>query len=297
MNTLIGQNYTVIYLFLVGILLFLSWYFWRKSQHDERRRNRFMVKNVKRHMEEAFVLLKNKEQDKFLRESAFPEWVTSQRINIVRFAIIFLLSIYMLVGFLNRETYLGVGEIVNWLCVIIILTPKEKFPLSWFAKFLNLRRQNDISNEVYQLYNDLTSAYFVLKNPKNVYYQIQELIPYKTYIRPTLEKMLPYLERKQADLAWEIFSSELDMDEATTLAIVMTEVESLSISQAGIMLEQKRNEMANHIYNRHTDNLRRRKNTIYVLVFIGALTVFFNESTVFYMWYKDIMSVANQLSS
>lgn len=290
------QYTDAIYIYLIGILLFFSWYFFRKSQYDERRSKRFMLKNIKRRFEDTVSSFRNEKYDTFLRKYGFPQWLNSERINIARFSSLFLVIVIVSFGFLNRRATLEPMELMIWGLIPVLLVPKEKFPLHWIAVVINRNRQNHISNEVYQLYNDLKVSYQDQNTAKNSYYQIHELLPYYSLIRPTMEKMLPFLERKQKEEAWALFSNDLDIQEASMLSVVMQEVDSLKQEQATLLLEQKRQEFSNHLYNRYTDTLRRQKSFIFVLVVVGALSVFWNEVTIFFMWYREVMTVVNQFS-
>lgn len=292
---IIFQYFDAIYIYLIGILLFCSWYFLWKSQYDERRNKRFMFKNMKRQISTTVNAFKVEKHDQFLKKYGFPSWLTSERINIFRYSLIFLVVVLIAVGFLSHRSTVDFIDALLLGGIALMIEPKEKMPLHWIALAVNKKRQNHISNEVYQLYNDLKVTYQDPSYNKNMYYQIQELLAYYTLIKPTLEKMLPFLERQQQEEAWTLFAKELDIQEASMLSVMMQEIGSLKPEQALQLLEQKRKEFSNNLYNRYTDMLRRQKSTIYVLVMGGAVTVFFNEITVFFMWYKEVMSVVNQL--
>lgn len=287
-------HFNSLYIYLLGMLLLMSWYFWRKSQHDERRSKRFMMKNIRRRFTETKTKFYNEKHEQFLKGHAFPKWITSEGLNILRFAIVILLLFIVVTGILNNQSSLNMSSLLLLGMTPLLLTPKKKYPLAYIGKFMNEKRKNQFSNEVYQLYNDVKSTYQTSSNPKNVYFQVQDLLPYYTHIRSTLEKMLPFLERKEHEAAWNLFQKELDIEEAKVLSIVMQEVENTSHAQAVNLLEQKRNEFSNHLYNRYTDILRRRKSFIFLIVTFGALTVIINLFTVFFMWYREIMSVVNQ---
>lgn len=287
-------HFNSLYIYLLGMLLLLSWYFWRKSQLDERRSKRFMMKSIRRHFNEARTKFHNEAHEQFLKRHAFPSWITSEGLNILRFAILILLIFIVVTGMLNGEAALNMSSLFLLGALPLLLTPKDKYPLAYIGKVINEKKKNQYSNEVYQLYNDLKSTYQTSTNPKNVYFQVQDLLPYYTHIRASLEKMLPLLERKEHEAAWTLFQKELDIEEAKVLSVVMQEVENTSHAQAVNLLEQKRNEFSNHLYNRYTDVLRRRKSFIFLIVTFGAMTVIINLFTVFFMWYREIMSVVNQ---
>ena len=290
----IVENFKVLYLVVVACSLLLSWYFMRQSQYDERRKNRHGLKSFKRNVQMYRKRLENEQYDLFFRKNGLPKWVTSERINIVRLAIAGIVLAIVVIGLITQTNYIDMTTLVLWGIIPIALTPKKPYPMHYIVMMFQKKRQNEISNEIYQLYNDLKSAFQVGDKPKSSYYLLQEALPYYSVIRPSMEKMLPLLEVKKNDSAWEQFACELNTKEAETLGVVMKEVESIKPEQALLLLEQKRKEFSNDLYNRYTEVLRRRKSVIFILVVLGALTVFFNEVTVFFLWYKEVMSVVNQ---
>ncbi|MEK5217703.1 hypothetical protein [Psychrobacillus sp. FSL H8-0487] len=291
----LAEHFKLIYLVVVAGLLLLSWYFMRKAQYDERRKNRYGIKSIKRNIRIYRKRLENEEFDLFFKKNGLPKWITSERLNLVRFSILIGVLVIVIYGLITRTNYIDITTLFLWGIIPIALTPKKPYPMHFIVMMFQKKRQNEISNEIYQLYNDLKSAYQVGDKPKSSYYLIQEALPYFKVIRPSLEKMLPLLEVKNNGVAWDQFANELNTKEAETLGVVMKEVESLKTEQAYLLLEQKRREFSNDLYNRYTEILRKRKSIIYVLVVVGALTVFLNEVTVFFMWYKEVMAVVNQM--
>lgn len=289
------ENYKLIYTLVLGILLLLSWYFYKSSQYDERRKNRFGIKSLKRRKAQYQEKLFNAEYEAFFRKSGLPGWITSVRLNLIRFVSLFVLLFIVVLEFLTTKDYISTFELILWGSIPVILIPKRPYPFYFLVHLFSQRYTKEISNEVYQLYNEIKSNFKVRNNGSdNSYYTIKNALPYYKKIRPTMEKMLPYLEKKDLSEAWETFSHDLGTKESSMLAIVMKEVESLEPRQALLLLEQKRQEFSNHLYNRYTDYLRRRKTVIFTIVVFGAMMVFINEVTVFFMWYKEIMSVANR---
>lgn len=289
------SNYNLFYLLIISILLFLSWYHFQRSQYDERRKRRFSKNRLKRSAEQYSEWFHNEEYEIFLRKHKLPRWITSSRLNAVRLLTLIVLLLVLSVEFLTCIKYLTMTELIALGLTPLMLTPKRPYPLYFIVQQLKRKNNNDISNEVYQLYNDIKSTFQIKENnTQNSYYTIQYLLPYFQTIRPTLEKMLPALQNKELEKAWDYFSKDLDTEEAKILSIVMREVESVPPEQALVLLEQKRKEFSNHLYNRYADYLKRRKFIIFALVSAGAMTVFFNEITVFFMWYKDVMANVNQ---
>jgi hypothetical protein len=294
---IIYDNYDLIFSIVIGFSLLLSWFYYNKAQYDERRKSRFGIRSFQRKVGVYKQKLFNEEYERFLRKNGLPFWITSERLNIVRIGTVFFLLLLVLLEFLTRHDYISTINLMMWGSLPVILTPKKPFPLYYLVGILRQKRANEISNEVYQLYNEIKSN-FQLQNGgiSSSYYMIQSAIPYYKLIKPTMEKMLPHLEKKKLDLAWQLFVDELEIKEAQMLGLVMKEVESMKPEQALLLLEQKRKEFSNNLYNRYTEFLRKRKGMIFVMVVVGFMTVFLNEVTVFFMWYKEVMSVVNQQS-
>jgi len=292
------QNYQTVYILLIGVLLFLSYSFLQRSQYDERRRNRFRRKYLAHRWTVWQEKLYNQEYETFLRRHGIPLFINSVRINALRIGVLVVLIIIVLFGVITGKAFLSMLDLVMWGSLSIILIPKKPYPLFYMVKFFQRKHANEVSNEVYQLYNEIKSQFQMQSNGlTNTYYIIQQTLPYYKYIRTPLEKMLPLLEKKHLHEAWEVFANEIDTPESKMLGVVMKEVEATGTEQALLLLEQKRQEFSNNLYNRYTDYLRRRKTIIFTLVVFGAMMVFLNEVTVFYMWYKDIMTNVNEVST
>lgn len=290
------DNFNLVYLIVLGLLLFTSWYFFQKAQYDERRKNRSGLKSFKRNIQVYRKKMVNEDYDIFFRQNGLPHWITSERLNLLRFSVAVIIVIILGYEILTGQDVLTVTDLMMWVLVPIALTPKKPFPMYYVVIMFQRKHQNDVSNEIYQLYNDLKSSFQIQGTNKSSYYLIQSLLPYYSVLRPSMEKMLPYLEVKNNEEAWRQFALGLHTKEADTLGVVMKEVESIKQEQALLLLEQKRDEFSNDLYNRYTDGLRRKKSLIFILVVVGALTVFLNEVTVFFIWYKEVMSVVNQAS-
>ncbi|MFS0783391.1 hypothetical protein [Bacillus sp. 1P06AnD] len=291
------DHYDLLYILLIGVLLVLSWSFYKQSQYDERRKSRFSRRGIQRTVQEYKGKFYNEKHEVFLRKNGMPKWITSVRLNFFRFALLFFLLVIACLQLVTSDRYVSYFDLAIWATIPIILTPKHPYPLSFIVQQVNRKRKNDVSNETYQLYNEIKASFQAEdEGASNSYYIIQRVLPYYNKIRPTLEKMMPYLEKKQLTEAWELFSKDLDTHDAQMLSVVMREVESLKKEQAFLLLEQKRQEFSNALYNRHTEYLSRRKTMIFGLVVIGALSVFFNELTVFFMWYQEVMSTVNGMN-
>ena len=288
------DNFNLIYLIVLGLLLLARWYFIQKAQYDERRKNRHGLKSFIRNVLVYRKKLVNDDYDLFFRQNGLPQWFTSERLNLVRFSVAFVIVFVLLYELISGQDVFTVTDLLIWVLIPIALTPKKPYPMYYVVMMFRKKYQTDVSNEIYQLYNDLKSAFQIEGINKSSYYLIQSLVPYYSVIRPSMEKMLPYLEVKKNEEAWHQFALSLHTKEAETLGVVMKEVESIKQEQALALLEQKRSEFSNDLYNRYTDALRRKKSLIFILVVVGALTVFLNEVTVFFMWYKEVMSVVNQ---
>ncbi|EFV75041.1 MULTISPECIES: hypothetical protein [Cytobacillus] len=289
------KNYNFLYLVIMAILLFLSWYYLHRSQYDERRKRRFSKNRLRRSAEQYKEWFHNEEYEIFLRKNNLPRWITSSRLNMVRLFTLIILILVLSLELLTDVNYLTLTELITLGLMPLILTPKRPYPFYYIVQQIKRKNHNDVSNEIYQLYNDIKSSFQIKENrTQNSYYTIKYVLPYFHKIRPTLEKMMPALQNKELDKAWDYFANDLDTEEAKILSIVMREVESVPPEQALVLLEQKRKEFSNHLYNRYTDYLKRRKFIIFALVSAGAMTVFFNEITVFFMWYKDVMANVNQ---
>lgn len=287
---------SLIFLIVIAVLLYTSYIFAEKGRFDERRRSRFRRKTIMRKINQYSDFLKNDEYELFFKRNRLPSWINSQRLNLVRITVLFVLIVVVAIQMITKTQYLTLMEILFWGMMPIILIPKKPYPLFWIITLMRQKHYEDISEEIYQLYNEI-KTYFQEKNSNstNTYFIIHESLSYYDRIRPTLEKMLPYLEKKQLKEAWNLFEQELSTNEATMLRIVMQEVESMDSQRALGLLEQKRDEITNSIYNRYTDYLRRRKEFITIIVFAAALMVFLNELVVFYIWYKDSIQVFNYM--
>ncbi|WP_282155747.1 hypothetical protein [Cytobacillus gottheilii] len=293
MNWII-QHYNVLYILVIGLLLFFCWHFFQKSQFDERRKKRFSLRT---NQYQAFYKNKfhNEKFEKILRKSGMPTWITSERINLIRYGILLTLIFLVFLGLLTQEAILSFNTIMLWGFIAFCLTPIKPLPLYFVIQFVRSNYLNNVSDEIYQLYNEIKSNFQTKGGGYlNSYYTIKNALPYYKSIRTTLEKMIPYLEKRKLEEAWTLFSTELETKESQMLALVMEEIESLDHDQALLLLEQKRQEFSNHLYNRYTEKLRRRKTIIYSLVVVCIMTVFVNEITVFYAWYKEIMDVSKQ---
>lgn len=289
------ENFNLIYIFVVGILLFLSWLYFTRSQYDERRQKRFskarLYRTTSRYMEKLY----NQEYESFLRSYNLPLWITSIRLNILRFFIMIFVAVILLSSLIAGKLILGISELILLGMLPIILIPKKPFPLYFLVVQFKRNYVNELSNEVYQLYNDIKSNYQVRKKDiSNSYYTIQYVLPYYKQIKPTLEKMLPLLANKKVDEAWDLFATEIGTRESTMLSILMKEIEVVTLEQALMLLEQKRKEFANALYDRYTDYLKKRKFIIFVFVSVCAMPVLINEISVFYMWYKETMANSTQ---
>ena len=290
------ENYRVVYIILLAVLLFASYTLLRQSQYDERRRNRFRKNFSVRRLSYLQTKLYNEEYEQEFKRNGLPRFITSIRLNLIRLVTMLILLLAVTIGLISGKPIFSVGELVMWGIVPFLLTPKKPFPLFYIFKLFRKQHQNNVSNEVYQLYNEIKSHFEIRSNGlANTYHIISQAIPYYQTIRTTLEKMLPYLEKKDLDTAWELFGNELQTNEAKMLGVVMKEVEATGTEQALSLLEQKRQEFSNNIYNRYTEQLAGKKNIIHFLVVVGIMMVFVNEIIVFYMWYKDVMSVVNQI--
>ncbi|QVY63938.1 hypothetical protein [Cytobacillus gottheilii] len=289
------QNSDVLYVLLVGSLLYLSYLFLQRAQFDERRKSRYRRKNIIRKLSYLHMKLHNEEHELFLRQNGVPSFVTSERINTVRFGILIIFIVIVILELITKIDYISDINLILWVLIAFCLTPKKKYPLSYLMKIVRQKYHNNVSNEIYQLYNEIKSNFQLNTSNANSYYIIQEVLPYYSYIKAPLEKMLPYLEKKQLDKAWDLFEKEISIKEAAMLSIVMKQVESTTNEQALLILEKKRQEFSNDLYNRYTEYLSRKKTLIFIAVVICILPVFYNELVVFFMWYKEVMSVGNQM--
>lgn len=231
------------------------------------------------------------EYDQFFRQSNLPKWFNSERLNFFRFGfiltIIFIVIFQKLIGIQYfNNLYLFVGALI-----VFLMIPKKPYPLYYLIVLYSRRHFQEMSEEVYQLYNEIKSHFYNRNyNNLNTYHIVLESIPYYKKLKPTLEKMLPLLEEKKHLEAWVLFETELNIKEATILRIVMEEIESLEIQQALELLEQKKDEIKSEIYNRYEDYLFRRSTLINVVATGAAFSVFLNEVVVFYTWYKETMA-------
>lgn len=283
------------YLLLIGGLLLLSYLFYIRSQFDERKRKRFKLLFFNHHSR-FYKQLKNEQYDRFFRSNGLPSVITSERFNLVRLTMLVSLIAVAFSEILFRIDVLSFTNTIILGSIPLMMIPKKPYPFYYLVLSTKKRYKREKNNEVYQLYNEVKAEFKAKGNHiGNSYFLILDLIPYYTYIRPTLEKMLPLLENKNFAAAWDLFAEEIETPEAERLSVLMKEIESTGIEQASVLLEQARQEFANNMYNTYKDYLTRRKNIIYFIVVIGAVTVFLNEFAVFFLWYKDIMSVVNGL--
>lgn len=287
----------VLYVFGVGVLLFLSYRFMKRAGYDERR----SVRYDKRRIARQFVLLKaklhNQADEDTLRRFGVPKWITSAGLNGVRIGALLILFLMVAIGYLVGQMMVSPPTILLGIVVAFSLKPKKPYPLFYIIQAYKGRHTQEISNEVYQFYNDIKAHFQTEGKGNNTYLMIKGMLPYYELIRPTLEKMLKYLENKNFEEAWDLFERELSTDDAKTLSIIMKEIESLDREQSLTLLDQKRQEFSNALYNRYGEYLKRRKTLIYSIVVVGIMSVFLNEITVFFMWYRDIMDSVNMMGN
>lgn len=287
------------YLFIIlsAVLLFLTYQFIQKGRFDERRRSRFRRSAIIRQVNHYKQFLHSEEDDLFLRRHGLSKWITSERLYAFVFISSALIVILLVLQLITGHGFLSGFGFFCFMLILISLIPKKPLPFYYIVKMFRQRYKHEISNEVYQLYNEIRTNYGTNKNTgvASTYLIIKRSLPYYDKIKPTLKKMLPHLERNHQKEAWKLFSYELDVKEAEMLSIVMEEVESIDINQAMEQLDQKRKEISNSIYNRFTDRLRNRKEIIHVIVISGVVSVFFNFAIVFYMWYKAVTEIADRV--
>lgn len=286
------EYWNVLYLGLVAILLFLSYFFIKRAIYDERRFTRYRRKYIKRQLGILSKHLVVPEYDRFFKQNKMPTWINSERLNFFRLSVMgTVIFIVILQSLLNNHyfSYITLGAVF---LIALTLIPKKPFPLYYLILAIRRKYYQDLSDEIYQLYNEIKSHYYNRGNSNlSTYFIIQQSIPYYKKLKPTLEKMLPYLEEDKHSEAWELFEYELNIKEAVLLRIVMEEIESLNVDQALELLEEKKEEIKNSLYNRYEDYLFRRKEFIHVVVYLAALSVFFNECAIFFLWYRDTMSL------
>lgn len=288
----------LIYYIVAGALLFMTYYFFSKASHDDRRKKRFSfsAKRIARRTLGLKRFLYNEKHEVILRNYGFPAWVTSSRYNAFRFVLIF----YAIISFVIQMVF-HIQSVSNSTLLIIgiigaAIDPKYRYMKIVF-NILRKRYNQEKDNEVYQLYNEIKAEFS--NNNTNImssYHLISTLIPYYVVIRPTLEKMLIYLEKKDFENSWEFFKKEIGTPEAESLGNLMKDIEKSSAEEANILLEKRRMEFANNMNNKFRDYLLQRKNLIYVFVITGAIVVFLNVLVAFYLWYKDVMNTVNVMS-
>ena len=289
-------NIEMIYFITIGLLLLLSYSFIAKSGYDERRKRRFRVQSLYRYQDKVRNRMHKKEYDDYFRSNGLPAFITSERFNTVRFLFLGILIITVLFEMLFNTSLMSMTNLVVLGSIPVLMIPKKPSPFYYLVKMVQKRYNREKNNEIYQFYNEM-KAEFRSKGDKvgNSYHIIMGLLPYYKYIRPALEKMLTLLEKTTVEEAWTLFKDEINNPEANSLSIVMQEIESTGVRQAGEILEQKRVEFANSMYNNYKEYLYRRKIVIFSLALFGTVVVIMNEVTVFFLWYKDVMSVVNNL--
>lgn len=278
-------------LFLIG-----SYYFYLKSNYDERRKRRFRLKRFVTVNHSLRNKFENKQFDETFRRFGLPSYINSVNFNMVRFGsmsvliAVNILQIYLDTEILSFFSTMALGTMT------VFAVPKRGYPLYTVLTLLKKRYSSRRNHEVYQLYNEIKAEFKSRgKNVRNTHFLIREVLPYYTYIRPSLEKILPYLESNQHEKAWEIFENEIETEEAKSLGILMKDIEATGYKEALGLIEEARQEFSNAIINDYKAYLSRRKFFYFALTSVGVFVIFLNEVNIFFIWYKNVMEVVNKL--
>lgn len=293
----IYNYYNQVYYFLIISLLVLSWYFASKSNRINRRYRRSFLSRTELVKQKDHFLskLKNDKYDKIFLDVGLQDYITSEQVNIIRYAVLFWLILYQGGSLLFDYQGYAPPTILSLFAIFFFFTPTNplgKFLLSVIRK----QYQTKKNYEVYQLYQEIKADYTVKQeHVGNTYHLFMKITPYYEQIRTTMERMMPHLYSYDYDKAWELFEDEIGTPEAKSLSMLMREINNVGIEDSLAVLEKKREEFVNNMYNQYKEYLNRRRQVIFAVVSTGAVFAFLNGFIAFYLWYKDIMASVHNL--
>jgi hypothetical protein len=282
--------------FLLGTFVLLG-----KAYKDDRRRYtrlNVLFKKIVTEPKNSTLgnFLYNETTEKTLRRLLVPHWIDSITFNGTRLAIVVFATFLLLL-----KTKTGIGPIPSIVLLIVCLLfsfgsmLKKGLPLYYLLDFNRKLRVRKKNNEVYSLYLLINSEFNTHEEKVgNVYNLLYESRKYFQYIRTSIDQALTSGNGKAIN--WDAFVSDVNTQEAERLAMIMKEVEVLSIAQTKQLLAQKREEFANHNLREYEDYLEDRGKIIYFVAFICAASIFICPIVVHYLQYRDIMDSVNNIN-
>ncbi|MYL35480.1 hypothetical protein GLW08_20470 [Pontibacillus yanchengensis] len=298
MKEFLYQYFQEGYIILIAVLLLLTFLYSVQSGHDERRKRRFKASRLTDQGKEWLQKLQNPKYDRFFRSYGLPAYFTSARYNGVRVLILATLLIISMVEFAFNINILATTETITLLLLPIAMAPVKPMPALYIFRAIRKRYIKDKNEEVYQLYNEIKAEFKSRgRRIRNLYHLMNRLVPYYKTIRPTLERMMPLLEQKEFHKAWDLFEEDIGSEEATSLAVLMKDIEDKSFDEAFELIEERQKVFANSMYNEYKEYLTKRKTMIMVVVGIGAVFVFANVFVAFQLWYGDVMDAVNKVKT
>ncbi|WP_430510683.1 hypothetical protein [Gottfriedia solisilvae] len=292
------QNYMTFYYLILAMCLIGLNYSLKRIKYDERRRSRNFITKIKINNRFKFIeKMKNDEYDEIFEEVGIHRYLKSEWYNGIRLGVYVIAIVSVSLNILLNVEILTYSQAFLLFMLGFMMIPKKPYPAYHLFNLVQKSYNTKKNAEVYQLYNDIKAEYMI-KGDKvgNMYHLIMRLLPYYENIKLSLEKILPYLQRQDSNTAWELFAKQINTKEAESLSIVLRDIEKISIEESILVLESKHEEFANNLYNAYKEYLSRRRWAIYGILIVGALSVFKYEWTVFFLWYKDIMNVVNNIS-
>jgi hypothetical protein len=271
--------------------------FYLSYKDDRRKRSRFKYQLQHMVTENAILIkiFKRPHVDALFHEAGLSSYMNSVRFNLIRYSFAIIAMMLSVVGSQVGIEIISRSAVVIILVLVALTTPAKHFPLYYLIGFIRKHHVREKGNEVYSLYNQL-KAEFQSDSDRvsNMYHLLLSYRKYFKIIRPAIEKALTKW-RIGPEMAWSTFAREVGTEEAENLAMLMKEIEGSSIENAGMLLEQKREEFANANYNAFKDYLKDREFIIFVIVYICALSIFGNLIVAHFLQYQEIINFMNRL--
>lgn len=293
--------FTLLFYGIGSLLLLGAYILLRKAYKDDRRRytrlNVLFKKIVKEPKNSTLGnFLYNETTENALKRLLVPSWMDSIIFNGIRLIIVVMATFFLLL-----KVRTGIGPFPSIVPLIVCLffsfgsMLKKGLPLYYLLDLNRKIRVRKKNNEVYSLYLLINSEFNTHEDKVgNIYNLLYDSRKYFHYIRRSIDQALSSGNGKAIN--WDAFVSDVNTQEAERLAMIMKEVEVLSVIQTKKLLEQKREEFANHNLREYEDYLEDRGKIIYFVAFICAASIFICPIVVHYLQYRDIMDSVNNIN-
>ena len=291
-------HFTVVGVFLLIILSLIQY-----TLQDERsRKTAFRLRSITQRIKQNNLgdnrflgLLHSPKMDEEIRKAGIPENITSYKLYITSFLTIIGVMLFYQFGVLLHFPLITKREAAMIITLLLVLLPSRYSLFYLLLKFLKKAHKRKVTMEIYSLYAQL-KAEFKSENVGNLYNLMYNYRTYYQAIRPTIDRMLSVWQGSDgAKKAWELFSKDLDTEEAKNLATLMKNAESSSVSESLKLLENDKKEFANRNVNAFKDYLTERESIIYYIIFVCVLAVFANPSIAQFLQYKEMFNQVNNL--